>query len=252
MLNRLPPGAARRKPIAKSFANTIRIIATFSVVKNVLATRGVYYTRTNGYMQRHNTLCESTRHKMNNPIVEFLSQYIVLTKEEIAILSNQNVIRTYKKGTILLSEGEVAKECFFVLKGCVCSYYLVDGQVKVTEFFTEKQPITPVSYTTKEPSKYILECLEDSIISIGTPERNAELLRKLPRMAALGSSIMEDQLANQRMKYDEFIKLTPEERYQNLQKTSPELLNRVPQYLIASYLGIKPESLSRIRKRLFN
>ena len=201
-------------------------------------------------LDRCHTLSELIRHKMNNPIVEFLSKYIELTNEEIDILSNQNFIQSYKKGTILLSEGKIAKECFFIIQGCVGSYYLVDGQVKVTEFFTEKQPITPVSYTTKKPSKYYLECLEDCIISLGTPERSAELMKKIPRLATLGSNIMEDQLANQRMKYDEFIKLSPEDRYQNLQKTSTDLLNRVPQYLIASYLGIKPESLSRIRKRL--
>lgn len=188
---------------------------------------------------------------MNNPIVKFLSQYIELTNEEITILSNQNFIQSYEKGTILLSEGQIAKECYFILQGCISSYYLVDGDVKVTDFFTESQPITPVSYTTKKPSDYYLKCLENCIISIGTPESSAELLRKLPRLAALGANIMEDQLANQRMKYDDFIKLSPEDRYQNLQKTSPNLLNRVPQYLIASYLGIKPESLSRIRKRLY-
>jgi CRP-like cAMP-binding protein len=188
---------------------------------------------------------------MSDPIVNFLSKYIELTNEEIDILSNQNFIQSYKKRTILLSEGQIAKECYFIMQGCVSSYYLVDGEVKITDFFTESQPITPVSYTTKKPSEYYLECLEDCIISIGTPESSKELMRKLPRLAALGANIMEDQLAHQRMKYDDFIKLSPEDRYINLQKTSPDLLNRVPQYLIASYLGIKPESLSRVRKRLY-
>jgi len=189
---------------------------------------------------------------MNDVIFEFLSNYIELSEEEIDIISKQNLMRSFKKGTILLSEGKIAKECYFILQGCVSSYYLIDGEVKVTEFFTEKQPITPVSYTTKKPSEYYLKCLEDCIISIGTAERSEELMRKVPRLAALGTNILEDQLANERMKYDDFIKLSPEDRYQNLQKTSPDLLNRIPQYLIASYLGIKPESLSRIRKRLNN
>lgn len=188
---------------------------------------------------------------MEDPIINFLSKYIELTNEEVHILSNQNFIKSFKKGAILLSEGQLAKECYFIMQGCLSSYYLVDGEIKVTDFFTESQPITPVSYTTKRPSDYYLECLEDCIVSIGTPESSAELMKKLPRLAALGANIMEDQLANQRMKYDEFIKLSPEDRYKNLQKTSPGLLNRVPQYLIASYLGIKPESLSRIRKRLY-
>jgi len=187
---------------------------------------------------------------MNNVIIEFISKYIELTEEEIDIISKQNVIQSFKKGTILLSEGKIANECYFILKGCVYSYYLVEGEIKVTEFFTEKQPITPVSYTTKKPSEYYLGCLEDCIISIGTPESSEEFMRKLPRIAALSTTVLEDQLANERMKYDDFIKLSPEERYQNLQKNAPDLLNRIPQYLIASYLGIKPESLSRIRKRL--
>lgn len=187
---------------------------------------------------------------MDNVIFDFLSKYIKLTQEEKDIISEQNFIKSFKKGTILLAEGDIAKECFFILKGCIYSYYLVEGEVKVTEFFTEKQPITPVSYTKKEPSEYYLECLEDCIISLGSEERTEEIMKKIPRLAVLGANVLEDELASQRMKYDNFIKLSPEKRYQHLQNQSPDLLNRVPQYLIASYLGIKPESLSRIRKRI--
>ena len=187
---------------------------------------------------------------MDEVIFDFLSKYIDLTQEEKDIISEQKFIKSFKKGDILLAEGDMAKECFFILKGCIFSYYLVEGEVKVTEFFTEKQPITPISYTTKRPSEYYLECLEDCVVSMGSPERTEEIMKKIPRLATLGSGILEDELASQRMKYDTFIKLSPEKRYQNLQKQSPDLLDRIPQYLIASYLGIKPESLSRIRKRI--
>ena len=189
---------------------------------------------------------------MDEVIFDFLSKYIELTEEEKAIISDQKFVKSFKKGTVLLAEGDIARECFFILQGCVYSYYLVDGEIKVTEFFTEKQAITPVSYTTKEPSEYYLECLEDCIISMGSPERTAELMTKIPRLATLGSIMLEDELASQRIKYDTFIKLSPEKRYQNLQKQAPELLDRIPQYLIASYLGVKPESLSRIRRRILN
>lgn len=189
---------------------------------------------------------------MSDLIIDFLSNYIELSKEEIDIISKQNDIHSFKKGTLLISEGEIAKECYFVVEGCVSSYYLKNGEIKVTDFFTEKQPITPVSYITKQPSEYYIECIEDCVISISTTESNRELMRNVPRLAQLGGTVMQDQLVNQRMKHDELVKLSPEERYRNLQKTSSELLNRIPQYLIASYLGIKPESLSRIRKRLNN
>lgn len=187
---------------------------------------------------------------MSDLIIDFLSTYIELSEEEIDIISKQNDIQSLKKGTILISEGEIAKECYFILEGCVSSYYLIDGDVKITDFFIEKQPITPVSYVTKQPSEYYLECIEDCVISMSTAESNKELMESVPRLAELGGTVMQDLMVNQRMKHDDFIKLSPEDRYQSLQKTSSDLLNRVPQYLIASYLGIKPESLSRIRKRL--
>lgn len=187
---------------------------------------------------------------MNNAIIEFLSQYIHLTEEEKEVITHQNVLQFFPRGTVLLSEGERARECYFVLSGCVYSYYLKDGHIKVTEFYTEKQPITPISYTTKTPSDYYLECLEDCIVALGNEERNAALFKSVPRLAMIGGTVMENQLAKQRLKYDDIINLSPEERYRNLQENAPELLNRVPQYLIASYLGVQPESLSRIRKRL--
>ncbi|AUP78111.1 Crp/Fnr family transcriptional regulator [Flavivirga eckloniae] len=187
---------------------------------------------------------------MNNEIIEFFSQYVDLSDEEISIISKQNLIQSYKKGTFLLKEGEIANQCYFLLKGCISSYHMVEGEIKVTEFYTEIQPIRPVSYTTKKPSEYYLKCIEDCIISIGTPEKSEILMEQVPKISKLCTMIIEEQLANQQIKYDTLIKLTPEQRYLNLQEKSPDLLNRIPQYLIASYLGIRPESLSRIRKRL--
>ena len=131
------------------------------------------------------------------------------------------------------------------------SHNLIKRDAKLTNFFAENLPITSASHTTKKPSEYYLEYLEGCIISIGIPESGEELLKKLPRLAALGATIMQDHLANKRMKHFEFITLSPKERFINLQETSPDLLNRVSQYLIKSHLSIKPESLSRIRKRLF-
>lgn len=187
---------------------------------------------------------------MDNAIIEFLSRYITLTAAEKAYIEKQNVIQYYAKGSKLLSEGERARECYFVVKGCVYSYYLRDGDVKVTDFYTEGQPITPTSYVDKVPSAYFLECAEDTILALANEERNADLMRNVPRLATISGQVMQDQMNLQRLKYDEMIRLTPEERYRKLQDQAPGLLNRVPQYLIASFLGIQPETLSRIRKRL--
>ena len=91
---------------------------------------------------------------MENPIIQFISSYIELTPQEIAIVNEQNQIKSFKKGTVLLAEGAYAKECYFILKGCVRSYYLIDGEERTTEFYTESQGINPVSYLTKQRSEF--------------------------------------------------------------------------------------------------
>ncbi|WP_461588890.1 Crp/Fnr family transcriptional regulator [Winogradskyella sp.] len=189
---------------------------------------------------------------MNNLLFKFLSKYIELTDEEKSIVFRLSSIKEYKKGSILLSEGEVAKECYFLLDGGLMSYYIIDGENKITDFFLDQDSVIPLSYSTNNPSEHYLECIEDSIIAIGTNERMEKILKSVPKLAKLAPEYLSDQLISQKVKYNQLKKLTPEERYKKLQSSSPHLLNRVPQYMIASYLGIKPETLSRIRNRIHN
>lgn len=185
---------------------------------------------------------------MVDQIIQFITSYIPLTEEEIEFIKELNVIESHEKNTILLSEGQVAKECYFVLKGCVRSYYLIDGDEKTTEFYTEQQAITPISYVTNEPSEYYLSCLEDSVVSLG--RKNDLLLERIPRIKNLIIQFNSEQLVRNQISFDTFKNFSPEMRYLKLQETRPDLINRIPQYHLASYLGVTPESLSRIRKRL--
>lgn len=185
-------------------------------------------------------------------IFDYLSQYMTLSEEEIQIISGENLIREYKKGAILLKEGEIAQECFLVLKGCVKRYYLEEGTEKIMEFFIENDPITPLSYSQQEPSKYFLSCVEPCIISTGTAERTEQFLRKFPRFVPIFVKIGDGLTAKKQVFLDDLKTLSPEDRYQKLLDTRPDLVNRVPQYMIARYLGIQPESLSRIRKRIWS
>ena len=187
----------------------------------------------------------------NNFLVDYFSQYITLSDEEIQLIKNENIIQEYKKKDFLLREGQYAQECFLVLKGCVKRYYLEDGEEKIMDFYTENDPIAPVSYTTKEPSKYFLSCVEPCIISTGTEERTQRFLQQFPRFIPIFVKIGDNLTAKKQIKLDELKNLSPEERYQKLLDDRPDLVERVPQYMIASYLGIQPESLSRIRKRMW-
>lgn len=187
---------------------------------------------------------------MDNEILNYLAKYIPITKELEEEIGKIEFIKRYKKGTVLLEEGRISNECYFIIKGCVRSYYIKDGDEKTTEFYTEEQAAIPSAYGKKTPAEHYLECVEDTIAGVGTPELEAEMYLKFPQIESLNRALGEVIMANYIDSFAEFKMASPEERYQNLLKTRPGLILRVPQHQIASFLGIKPESLSRIRKRI--
>lgn len=186
---------------------------------------------------------------MEEEIFKFFSKYINLTDEEKSIIVDNSTFRFYPAGHILLREGQVAEHCFFILKGLVRNYYLQEGEEKVTEIYSELAPINPVSYINNKPSTYFISCIEDCIISISDKNRSDDLFIRIPRLKDIAMQVMADINAKQQLSFDDFKNLEPERRYEKLLEIRPDLVNRVPQYMIASYLGIQPPSLSRIRKR---
>ncbi len=187
---------------------------------------------------------------MDDLIIDYISRFISLSDKELKIIREQNLFRQYKKNDILLQEGAYAKECFFVIKGCIRAYYLKDGEERNTEFFIENQTIRPISYQTNQPSSYYLSCLEDSILAIGSEERNKKLVEQIPGLASLIQQLNEALLIQKTVDFDSFKNHSPEERYLLLLQQKPELLNRIPLFHLASYLGITQISLSRIRSRI--
>lgn len=184
-------------------------------------------------------------------IIRYISQFTQLSQGEIEEIVRTMKFKTFKKGTILLKEGQIAKLCYFVLKGCIRQYFLVDGEEKTTNFYTEGQPVTPYEGTFKRaPSRYYLACVEDTIVTTSTPEDQAAFFEKLPRLEAVSYLAIEEELGKTQEQLTSFILRSPEERYLYLLNTRPDLIDRVPQYQLASYLGVTAESLSRIRKRI--
>ncbi|WP_215225785.1 Crp/Fnr family transcriptional regulator [Echinicola shivajiensis] len=185
-------------------------------------------------------------------ILKYLSKYTAITEELENAIYESAFFKSYKKGTILLKEGDFSNECYFILEGCVRSYFLKDGEEKTIEFYTEEQVVTPANFGKPIPSPYYLECLEDIVVNVGNPTVEKEMFQKYPQLESLSRVIAEVILTKQQESFTEFKTSSPEERYLNLLKTRPDLLQRASQHQIASYLGIKPESLSRIKKRLMN
>lgn len=184
-------------------------------------------------------------------LFNYVSGFSLLTEQEVDEIVNNANIQSFESGHLLLREGQVAKHCYFVLKGMVREYYLKDGEEKSTAFYVEGEPVNSfTSLTSGSPSKHFLVCSEDCVLTLGTQSLEAEMCERIPRLAQIireeverHTGIVKDQMAN-------FMMSSPEERYIDLQRNKPALLQRVPQHQLASYIGVAPESLSRIRKRL--
>ncbi|MEX0275474.1 MAG: Crp/Fnr family transcriptional regulator [Flavobacteriaceae bacterium] len=154
------------------------------------------------------------------------------------------------KGEFLVREGQAMQVCFHVLKGCIRQFQIVNGVEKTVQFYTEDQSITYLSQSNGQPSKYYLECLEDCELTAMDRTAELRLYKKYPEIESLARLAMEEQLVIFQERLANYISATPEQRYLDLMRERPELLSRVPQYHLASYLGIVPETLSRIRRRV--
>lgn len=187
---------------------------------------------------------------MENALFDFISQHMPLLEEEKKALSDLNVFRTYKKGQVLLQQGDRSQEGYFVLKGCLRVYYTIDGEEKTTAFYTEMEGLTPHCVVTKQASDYSVSCIEDCILTVSTPGMEEKMFREFPRFETLCRILSEKLLLKSQSNLDEFKTSSPEQRYLNLLKNRPDLVQRVPQHQLASYLGITPPSLSRLRARL--
>lgn len=187
---------------------------------------------------------------MENILFDFLAKYISLSEDEKGAMLSLDIFRTYKKGTILLKEGQHSVEGYFVLKGCIRTFYNIEGEEKTTEFYTEMEGLTPNCVLSKQPSEYFISCVEDSILTVSNPDMELEIFEKFPKFETLCRILSEQLLAKSQSSFDEFKTSSPEKRYLNLLQNRPDLLQRVPQHQLASYLGIRPQSLSRMRTRL--
>ncbi len=187
---------------------------------------------------------------MQNLLLEFISKYISLTEDEENALVSLNIFRTIKKGTILLREGQSSEAGYFVLSGCIRTYYIINGEEKTTAFYTEMEGITPNCVLSKEPSKYYVATTEDSVITLSNQDMETEIFEKFPKFETLCRIISEERITKQQIDFDDFKTSSPEQRYLDMLQKRPDLIQRVPQHQLASYLGIKPQSLSRLRARI--
>ena len=182
-----------------------------------------------------------------------VAQLVSLSASERRFLEEQLVYREVPKKFTLIKEGEVAKELYFINRGCLRFYYNREGDEITGFIFLESLFATALdSFLQQEPSHQIVETLEDSELLVISYANLQKLYNASVNFQIFGRRLAEQRLVNAQRILASYILDSPEERYRKLLATQPEWLQRVPQHYIASFLGITPVSLSRIRKRIIS
>lgn len=189
---------------------------------------------------------------MKKILMKYMTRFTTLNEEEQQAIVEDVQIEEYKKGTILLRQGDVPTKCYFVLKGCVRQHSIDETGKEVTSnFYTEEQAISNFNHHRQDKSSaYSLTCLEDCILVVGDLDSEKDMYNKYSQLETMTRKMIEHNFGEVQDELASFIASTPEERYKALLRKRPHLVDRVPQHQLASYLGITPESLSRIKKRI--
>ena len=185
-------------------------------------------------------------------IETYLSEILEIPKEEVSHCSNFYEPKKVVKNEFLLQEGDVCNATYFVEKGLLRMYSIdKNGKEHIIQFAPEKWLISDrSSLYFNEKSKYYIEAVEDSEVLLLKNDFFSNISLSFPNSAGNNDLLLQKHIRNLQDRVNSLLAETAEERYMNFIKMYPDILLRVPQWMVASYLGITPESLSRVRKEL--
>jgi CRP-like cAMP-binding protein len=182
-----------------------------------------------------------------------IEKRVHLTDEEFKISAGYFIPKKLKKHQFLLNEGEVCYHIGFVNSGCLRQYTIDNkGNEHIIQFAIEDWWISDLhSFLSGSPSKFNIDALQDSEVLLLEKSARDKLLDACPKMERFFRLLMETHHVATEERVASSLSLSAEEQYLKFIKTYPKLTEEIPQNQIASYLGITPQSLSRIRKELF-
>jgi CRP-like cAMP-binding protein len=186
------------------------------------------------------------------PLIEYFNRLLPLNEEERSVLETVFKERKIKRRQFILQEGDVSKLNTFVVEGCF-KMYMIDGNGKEhnLQFAIENWWIGDIgSFHTEQPSKLYIEAIENAVILQINKEDQLKLFVEYPKFNRIFRVITENALVSTQRRILQNISSTAEERYLDFMERYPHFFNRISNVQIASYLGVTPEFLSTIRKRL--
>ena len=189
---------------------------------------------------------------MFDQLIKSIQEKVPVTKEELELCKHYFTPKKLRKKQFLLQEGDVCNRMAFVEKGALCSYSTdAKGTQRVIQFAFEGWWISDLySFFTREPSCLSIEALEDCELLLLDHEQQESLLKNVPKYETYTRMLLQNAYVALQRRIEGTIGLPAEEKYSRLLSQYSAIVNRVPQHLIASYLGVSPETLSRIRKQM--
>lgn len=183
---------------------------------------------------------------------DFLSNLLKIPKETIFECSEHYIPKKFHKGEYLLSAGEVCKGTYFVNEGLLRMYSIDQfGREHIIQFAPENWFISDrSSQFFNKNSRYFIDAVEDTRCILLNNDFFENLQKLYPDNSGGNIALLQRHIHGLQNRVNSLLSETAEERYLNFLKMYPDIMQRVPQWMVASYLGITPESLSRVRREL--
>jgi len=189
---------------------------------------------------------------MINSLLNSIQSIITLSPAEVEIIKSLFKEKTYKKGEFFLEEGRICKHVGFVAQGLMRFYINHDGEEKIYDFSQENEYVCNYeSFLPQKPSSKNIQALEDSVVYLISYNDLQLLYKNVREGERFGRIAIEYVFLQLLQDLSSFYTETPEIRYERFLKNHADLQQRISQYHVASYVGVKPQSLSRIRKRIY-
>ncbi|WP_285055567.1 Crp/Fnr family transcriptional regulator [Pedobacter ginsengisoli] len=188
---------------------------------------------------------------MYREILDHIRKYVVLTPEEEELLCQNLEYKKYHKKDFLLEAGKTCKGNYFIIRGCVRQYFINKKlNEQIINFSIENWWIADQdSLMTGRPSACTIQAIEETEVFL-LPEKNkAALFRQVPSLETYFALIMQKAFVAAQRRLGYIFNMTDEERFRHFSSLFPEFIQRVPQYMLASYLGFTPQFLSRLRAK---
>ncbi len=188
------------------------------------------------------------------PIIDYINRVIQLDQEEEQSLRKYLSFRKLLKGQYFLQQGDICKHSGFVIKGCTKTFYVDDeGQEHVVMFSIEDWWTSDMgSFITQKPADFNVQCLENTELIYFSYDDQEQMLKEIPIMERFFRIIIERALVASQKRIVRTMSMSAKDRYLHFRNVYPKIEQRIPQYLIASYLGITKEFLSKIKSQLIS